>query len=142
VKPTGAWEANVGEWGKRRRDAHTPRSDHLPAGDHVTRAERGPSKYRATLVRSAGSRDATVQHTDHAGPMSVDMLQVIIGIAGLGLALIGPPLLFLQLRDVKRSVRSGAHAALYSQRADSRAQLVQLPYPREYFYDGKDRRGA
>lgn len=42
--------------------------------------------------------------------MSAEMLQVYVSIAGMILALIGVPLLFVQLRDVQRSVRSGAHA--------------------------------
>lgn len=70
--------------------------------------------------------------------MSVDLLQVYIGIAGLGLAAIGLPLLFVQLRNVNRSIQSGAHAALYSQGADFRAHLVQYPELRRYFFDGAE----
>lgn len=67
--------------------------------------------------------------------MSPDMLQVYVSISGLTLALVGIPLLFVQLRDVKRCVQSGAHAALYSQGADFRAHLVQHPHLRKYFFD-------
>jgi len=70
--------------------------------------------------------------------MSADIVQVYIAIAGLALALVGLPLLFVQLRDVKRSVRSGAHAALYSQGADFRAHLVQFPHLRKFFFDGAE----
>jgi hypothetical protein len=68
--------------------------------------------------------------------MSVDLWQLYIAIIGLGLAFVGLPLLFVQLRDVSRSVQSGAHAALHSQGADFRAHLVQYPHLRKYFFDG------
>ena len=68
--------------------------------------------------------------------MSVDLWQLYIAIIGLGLAFVGLPLLIVQLRDVSRSVQSGAHAALYNQGADLRAHLVQYPHLRKYFFDG------
>jgi hypothetical protein len=66
------------------------------------------------------------------------MVQVYVSIGALMLALVGVPLLYLQLRDVKRSVQSGAHASLYSQGADFRAHLVQYPHLRKYFFDGEE----
>jgi len=70
--------------------------------------------------------------------MSVEVLQVYVSIGGLLLALVGVPLLFVQLRDVKRSVQSAAHAALYSQGADLRSHLVEYPHLRKYFFDGAE----
>ena len=70
--------------------------------------------------------------------MPTELLQVYISLGGLLLALVGIPLLFVQLRDVKRSVKSGAHAALYSQGADFRAHLVHYPHLRKYFFDGAE----
>jgi len=68
--------------------------------------------------------------------MVAEMLQVYVSIGGLILAMVGIPLLFVQLRDVKRSVQSAAHAALYTQGADLRAHLVQYPHLRKYFFEG------
>jgi hypothetical protein len=70
--------------------------------------------------------------------MPTETLQVYIALAGLGLAFVGLPLLYVQLRGVTRSVQSGAHAALYSQGADFRAHLVEYPHLRKYFFDGAD----
>jgi hypothetical protein len=70
--------------------------------------------------------------------MSAEMLQVCVSVGGLILALVGVPLLFVQLRDVQRSVLSGAPAALYAQGADFRAHLVLYPHLRKYFFDGEE----
>jgi hypothetical protein len=70
--------------------------------------------------------------------MSAELLQVYIGVLGLLLALVGLPLLFAQLRDLKRSVQSSAHAALYAQGADFRAHLIDYPHLRKYFFDAAD----
>jgi len=67
--------------------------------------------------------------------MTTEMLQVFISSGGLLLAAVGLPLLYLQLRDVQRSLRSTAHAAIYQQAADLRAHLVQYPRLRKYFFD-------
>lgn len=68
--------------------------------------------------------------------MSAESLQAIASIAGLVLAMIGLPLLFLQIRELQRSVRSAAHAAIYAQSADFRSHLVAHPHLRRYFFDG------
>ena len=70
--------------------------------------------------------------------MSAELLQVYIGLLGLILALVGLPLLFAQLRDLKRSVQSSAHAALYAQGADFRAHLIEYPHLRKYFFGAAD----
>jgi len=46
------------------------------------------------------------------------------------------PLLYIQLRDVKTSIRATTHAAMYDQAADFRSYLVQYPHLRKYFFDG------
>ena len=69
--------------------------------------------------------------------MSPDALQVYISLAGLLLGAVGVPLLYVQLRDVKRSVQAGAHAAIYAQASDIRAHLIDHPHLRRYFFDGE-----
>ena len=70
--------------------------------------------------------------------MSAETLQAYVSLAGLVLALVGLPILFLQIRAIQRSVRSAAHAAIYAQAADFRAHLVERPHLRGYFFDGVD----
>ena len=67
--------------------------------------------------------------------MSVDMLQALISGAGLLLALVGLPILIVQLRELQRSVRGGAHAAIYEQASEFRAHLVEHPRLRKYLFD-------
>lgn len=66
------------------------------------------------------------------------VLEVYISTLALVLAAIGLPLLYVQLRDVKRSMRAGAHAAIYSQASDVRGHLVEYPNLRRYFFDGAE----
>lgn len=89
---------------------------------------------RAGRAGDKRSRGATAEVELIA--MHADSLQIYLGVAGLLLAGIGVPLLVMQLRDLKRSVQSGAHAALYAQGADFRAHLVAFPHFRKYFFDG------
>lgn len=70
--------------------------------------------------------------------MTPDSLQAYASVAGLILATIGLPVLLLQIRELQRSVRSGAHAAIYEQAADFRSHLVQYPHLRPYFFDGRE----
>lgn len=68
--------------------------------------------------------------------MTAEAVQAWASIVGLVLALIGLPILFLEIRGVQRSVRSAAHAAIYAQAADFRSHLVQHPHLRKYFFGG------
>lgn len=68
--------------------------------------------------------------------MSVEAVQLGVSICGLLIAAVGLPLLYVQLRDVQRSVRGGVHAATYAQAADFRAHIIQYPQLRPYFFDG------
>ena len=68
--------------------------------------------------------------------MSAETLQAYVSLAGLILAIVGLPILFLQIRAIQRSVQSGAHAAIYAQAADFRAHLVAYPHLRKYLFDG------
>lgn len=70
--------------------------------------------------------------------MGAEALQAYASIAGLVLALIGLPILFLEIRGVQRSVRSAAHAAIYAQAADFRGHLVEYPHLRTYFFDDRE----
>ena len=68
--------------------------------------------------------------------MSIEALQAYVSLAGLILAIVGLPILILQIRAIQRSIRSGAHAAIYAQAADFRSHLVDHPHLRKYFFDG------
>jgi hypothetical protein len=68
--------------------------------------------------------------------MSPATLQAYVSLAGLILAIVGLPILILQIRAIQRSIRSGAHAAIYAQAADFRSHLVDHPHLRKYFFDG------
>ena len=70
--------------------------------------------------------------------MSIEIVQVLLSIGGLIIALVGLPLLYVQLRDVKRSLRSAVHAAIYDQAANFHAHLVQHPNLRKYFFDSQE----
>lgn len=70
--------------------------------------------------------------------MSADMLQALISGAGLLLALVGLPILIIQLRELQRSVQGGAHAAIYQQASDFRAHLVEHPRLRKYLFEGAE----
>src|SRR5262245_10316951 len=70
--------------------------------------------------------------------MPKDSIQLIVSMAGLLLAVVGLPILYVQLRELQRSVRSSAHSALYTQSSDFRAHLVKYPHLRKYFFDGAE----
>lgn len=70
--------------------------------------------------------------------MSIEVLQVLLSVSGLIIATVGLPLLYFQLRDVKRSLRSATHAAIYDQAAGFRGHLIQYPHLRKYFFDGSE----
>ena len=67
--------------------------------------------------------------------MTAESLQAYASVAALILATIGLPILIVQIRELQRSVRSGAHAAIYEQAADFRSHLVEHPHLRRYFFD-------
>lgn len=68
--------------------------------------------------------------------MAAETIQTVVAVAGLVLALVGLPALFLQVRDLRQSIQSQAHAAMYAQSADFRSHLVQFPHLRRYLFDG------
>lgn len=68
--------------------------------------------------------------------MSVDYFQLILSIIGLLIAAIGLPLLYMQLRGLRKSILTATHAAMYHQAAEFRAHLIQYPHLRKYFFDG------
>lgn len=68
--------------------------------------------------------------------MSSESLQAYVSLAGLILAVVGLPILILQIRAIQRSIRSSAHAAIYAQAADFRSHLVDHPHLRKYFFEG------
>ncbi|MGH7445603.1 MAG: hypothetical protein ACREKM_12025 [Longimicrobiales bacterium] len=70
--------------------------------------------------------------------MSTESFQLLLSLGGLLAALVGLPLLYVQLRDVKRALRSGTHAAIYEQAANVRAHLIEYPHLRRYFFEGVD----
>jgi quercetin dioxygenase-like cupin family protein len=63
------------------------------------------------------------------------MLDNFLPILGILITAIGIPIFFLQLRDLKASLRSSTHAAIYSQAEAIRGYLIQYPDLRKYFFD-------
>ena len=68
--------------------------------------------------------------------MTHETLQLTLSIAGLLIAAIGLPLIYMQLRGLQKSILTATHAAMYQQAADFRAHLIQYPHLRKYFFDG------
>jgi hypothetical protein len=68
--------------------------------------------------------------------MNTETLQLSISIAGLLIAVIGLPLIYMQLRGLQKSILTATHAAMYQQAAEFRAHLIQYPHLRKYFFDG------
>lgn len=69
--------------------------------------------------------------------MSVEIAQLFISLCGLIIAIIGIPLLYFQLRDLRHSSQIAAHSATYEQAAAFRAHLVEHPHLRKHFFDGE-----
>lgn len=63
------------------------------------------------------------------------MLDNILPILGILVTAIGIPILYLQLRDLKASLRSSTHASIYTQAEAIRGHLIQYPELRKYFFD-------
>ena len=68
--------------------------------------------------------------------MNTETLQLILSVVGLLIALIGLPLIYMQLRGLQKSILTATHAAMYHQAAEFRAHLIQYPHLRKYFFDG------
>jgi len=68
--------------------------------------------------------------------MTRETLQLFLSIAGLLVAAIGLPLIYMQLRGLQKSILTATHAAMYQQAAEFRAHLIQYPHLRKYFFDG------
>lgn len=68
--------------------------------------------------------------------MSTETLQLSLSVAGLLIAAIGLPLIYMQLRGLQKSILTATHAAMYHQAAEFRAHLLQYPHLRKYFFDG------
>ena len=61
----------------------------------------------------------------------------IIGLAQLIVALIGFPVLFIQLKRLNASLQSDAQSELYSQSGDVRKLITQYPELRKYIYENE-----
>jgi hypothetical protein len=68
--------------------------------------------------------------------MTHETLQLTLSIAGILIAAIGLPLIYMQLRGLQKSILTATHAAMYQQAAEFRAHLIQYPHLRKYFFDG------
>jgi len=68
--------------------------------------------------------------------MSIETAQLLISLCGLVIAIVGIPLLYFQLRDLRHSSQIAAHSATYEQAAAFRAHLVEYPHLRKFFFDG------
>ncbi|MAW79110.1 MAG: hypothetical protein CMI63_02650 [Parvularcula sp.] len=67
-----------------------------------------------------------------------ETLENYIDLAGLAATIIGFIFIIVQVRQLGRSVRSGAQSAIYDQAADFRAHLVAYPELRPFFFEGVD----
>ena len=63
------------------------------------------------------------------------MVDNLLPILGILVTAIGIPILYLQLSDLKASLRSSTHASIYSQAEEIRGYLIQYPELRKYFFD-------
>ena len=70
--------------------------------------------------------------------MSVETAQLLISLCGLIIAIVGIPLLYFQLRDLRHSSQIAAHSATYEQASAFRAHLIEYPHLRKYFFNGED----
>lgn len=79
--------------------------------------------------------------------MDTGYLQSVLSLGGLLVAIGGFLLVFYQLRQVERSIRSSTQASVYSHSNFVREVLLDAPLLRKYFYancsaDGLDRESA
>ncbi len=63
------------------------------------------------------------------------MIENLLPILGIVFTAIGIPILYLQLRDLKASLRSSTHASIYTQAEAIRGYLIEYPDLRQYFFD-------
>lgn len=65
-------------------------------------------------------------------------MENLLPIISILITAIGIPILYLQLRDLKASIRNSTHAAIYGQAETLRGYLIQYPHLRKYFFDNED----
>lgn len=68
--------------------------------------------------------------------MDPETIGVAVDISGLAITLAGFVFVIVQIRRLGQSIRTTAHAAIYSQAADLRTHLMTYPELRKYFFDG------
>lgn len=61
-----------------------------------------------------------------------------IDLAGFAATVVGFAFIIVQVRQLERSVRSGAQSAIYTQAADFRSHLVAYPEIRPFLFDAVD----
>ena len=64
-------------------------------------------------------------------------MEYALSIIGILITAIGIPILYLQLRDLKVSIKNSTHAAIYNQSESLRGYLIEYPELRKYFFDGE-----
>lgn len=69
--------------------------------------------------------------------MSIEIAQLLISLIGVVIAIVGIPLLYFQLRDLRHSSQIAAHSATYEQAAAFRTHLVEYPHLRKFFFGGE-----
>ena len=67
-----------------------------------------------------------------------ETIRIAVDISGLAITLAGFIFVIVQIRRLGQSIRTTAHAAIYSQASDFRAHLMAYPELRKYFFDGID----
>tara|TARA_R100000365_G_C2743786_1_gene72541 strand:- start:1742 stop:2227 length:486 start_codon:yes stop_codon:yes gene_type:complete len=69
---------------------------------------------------------------------NTELVGIAVDISGLAITLAGFIFIVIQIRRLGQSIRTTAHAAIYSQAADFRTHLMAYPELRKYFFDGVD----
>ncbi|MEQ9436122.1 hypothetical protein [Hyphomonas sp.] len=68
--------------------------------------------------------------------MDPETIRMVVDVSGLAITLAGFVFVIMQIRRLGQSIRTTAHAAIYSQAADFRTHLMTYPELRKYFFDG------
>lgn len=65
----------------------------------------------------------------------ISAVESYAAIAGVVITALGLVFVIFQLRELKLSVRSAAHASIYERAAEFRSHLVEYPQLRKYFFE-------
>lgn len=67
-----------------------------------------------------------------------DLIQTICSILSVGIAIWGFILIYIQIKQLKKSIHGDTHCKLYTEEFDCLKIFLEYPYFRPYFYDNKN----